>query len=205
MLPICDVLVIQPSLVPSATFEEYHWTHKATFSINRIWNQMQWWMGRIKLAFWGSIFILAHLYSFFCQVLSKICASFFINALRDCPFSFLSMYPFITVFIYIAFLLSLCKNLSLVSLLCTALASFLPAAEATQPVSCGQLILVLRQATTGLFSVFALVIESLSLWKILSAKISVDSHNVSNNFQWHMMLLKVLMSEVFNNIEKENF
>ena len=112
--------------VPSATFEEYHWTHKTSFFINRIWNHMHWWMGRIKLAFCCSIFILVHLYSLSCQAVSKICARFFIYTLLDCSFSFLSVFPFITVFIYIAFILRLCKNLSLLCLFCTASASLLP-------------------------------------------------------------------------------
>lgn len=171
MFPFPHVFVIQPSRSPvQLSLEEYHWTHKASFFINRLWNHMQWWMGRIKLAFCCSIFILAHLYSFSCQALSKICAKFFIYALLYCSFSFLSVFPFITVFIYIAFPLHLCKNLSIVSHFFTALASLLPTAEATQPVSCRQFILVLQQATTGLFSIFAFVIESLSLWQTPLAK-----------------------------------
>lgn len=165
------VLVIQPSLSPEQlSLEEYDWTYKASFFINKIWNHMQWWMGRIKLAFCCSIFILAHLYSLSCQVLSKICARFFIYALLDCSFSFLSVFPFITTFIYIAFPLSLCKNLSLVSVFCPASASILTPAEATQPVSCRRLILVLQKATTGLFSVFACDRKPQSLKNVIGKK-----------------------------------
>lgn len=133
MFPISHVLIIQPFLVPSATFEEYHWTHKVSFYNNKIWNHTQWWMGRIKLAFCCSIFILAHLYSLSCQAFSKICAMVFFHLCPTGLFFFLSFCVPIYYSIYLySFILSLCKNLSLVSLFCSASASVLPTTEARQ-------------------------------------------------------------------------